>query len=374
MHFQQIVASLALTSLAVAAPLSEEKRASPSEKFTVFQDKQARPEGRKVAGPIALAEALGKYGRVGLSPSPAVKQAAAKAAAQDDGTVAANPEQFDQAYLSPVTIGGETLQLDFDTGSSDLKISYGDGSSASGDVYTDSVDIGGTTVNAQAVELAKTVSAAFASNEGDGLLGLAFSKINTVTPDQQKTFFDNAIPSLSEPLFAVDLKKGQAGTYDFGFIDDSKHTGEITYTPVDDSQGFWGFTTSGYKVGDGETVTEDINSIADTGTSLALLQDDVVSAYYAAVDGAENSQSEGGYIFPCDATLPDLTFQIEDYAAVVPGSFFNYAPASAEGQCFGGLQSSGDLGLSIFGDVFLKAQYVVFSNSPLQLGFAPKDL
>ena len=91
------------------------------------------------------------------------------------------------------------------------KISYGDGSSASGDVYTDTVDVGGTTVDAQAVELASTISSEFQQDQSDGLLGLAFSSINTVTPDQQQTFFTNAEGSLDSPLFAVDLKKGQPG-------------------------------------------------------------------------------------------------------------------------------------------------------------------
>ena len=226
----------------------------------------------------------------------------------------------------------------------------------------------------QAVELASTISAEFAQNPGDGLLGLAFSKINTVKPKKQQTFFDNAIANLESPLFAVDLKKGQPGSYDFGFIDDSKYTGEITYTPVDNSQGFWGFTSTGYKVGDGDAQDATINAIADTGTSLILLEDDIVSAYWTAVDGAQNSDTEGGYVFPCDSTLPDFAIQIEGYSAVVPGSFINYAPASEQGTCFGGIQSAGNIGTGILGDVFLKAQYVVFSNDGPQLGFAAKDL
>lgn len=36
----------------------------------------------------------------------------------------------------------------------------------------------------QAVERAKEVSATLASGQGDGLLGLAFSLINTVTPQE----------------------------------------------------------------------------------------------------------------------------------------------------------------------------------------------
>jgi len=39
---------------------------------------------------------------------------------RQDGTVAATPENGDVEYDAPVTIGGQTLNLDFDTGSSDL--------------------------------------------------------------------------------------------------------------------------------------------------------------------------------------------------------------------------------------------------------------
>lgn len=256
-------------------------------------------------------------------------------------------------------------------------ISYGDGSSASGNVYSDVVDVGGTSVTGQAVELAQKISSEFAQDLSDGLLGLAFSAINTVKPDQQKTFFDNATPQLSAPLFTANLKKGQPGSYNFGYIDDSQHTGEITYTAVDNSQGFWGFTATGYTVGSGAASDEDISAIADTGTSLLLLPETVVTAYYEQVSSAKNDQQQGGYTFDCDAALPNISFTIEGYEAVVPGSFINYAPLSeGSSTCFGGLQSSAGVGVNIFGDVFLKAQFVVFENegNGPRLGFAAKDL
>ena len=58
-------------------------------------------------------------------------------------------------------------------------IQYADGSGASGVVGTDTVTIGGTTVQGQAVELANQVSSTFVSDAADGLVGLAFSSINT---------------------------------------------------------------------------------------------------------------------------------------------------------------------------------------------------
>jgi aspergillopepsin I len=211
-------------------------------------------------------------------------------------------------------------------------ISYGDGSRASGNVYTDTVDVGGTNVTGQAVELASQIGAQFQQDENnDGLLGLAFSSINTVSPNQQTTFFDTAISQgvLSQDLFTVDLKKGEPGTYDFGFIDDSKYTGGITYTPVDNSQGFWEFTGTGYGVGSGRFQRASIDAIADTGTTLILIEDSIVEAYYAAVDSASYHSQQGGYTFNCSADLPDFTLGIGSYKAVVPGSYINFAPLQA---------------------------------------------
>ena len=117
----QVLAVSALVSLITAAP-HPQKRAVPvggNKKFSVPQGSPKLP-GKKIAGPIELARIYGKYERIGASAPPKVNAAASSAAALADGTVPANPEEFDQAYLSPVDIGGQTVNLDFDTGSSDL--------------------------------------------------------------------------------------------------------------------------------------------------------------------------------------------------------------------------------------------------------------
>ena len=121
-------------------------------------------------------------------------------------------------------------------------ITYGDGSGASGTVGTDVVTVGGISVSGQAVEIATKVSSGFMSDPSDGLLGLAFSSMNTgvnatlelsfsqqvdiptVIPTPQKTFFDTAKSSLSSPLFTADLKYHAAGLYYLTFIDPSLMT------------------------------------------------------------------------------------------------------------------------------------------------------
>lgn len=142
-------------------------------------------------------------------------------------------------------------------------ISYGDGSGAAGTVGMDVVNIGGATATRQAVELATAVSQSFSKDtNNDGLVGLAFSQLNTIKPTKQTTFFDSVMPQLAMPVFSVDLKNDSTGTYQFGAIDMSKAQGPLTTIPVNSSSGFWQV--------DSPTVTIGNQKIANQGGSPAI--------------------------------------------------------------------------------------------------------
>ena len=111
------------------------------------------------------------------------------------------------------------------------KISYGDQSSASGIVGTDTVNVGGLVIQNQAVELATQLSDEFQRDTGSGLLGLAFGTLNTVQPTPVKTPVENMIAQNDikgdMQLFTAKLgswrdanepDKGES-FYTFGFID-----------------------------------------------------------------------------------------------------------------------------------------------------------
>lgn len=61
------------------------------------------------------------------------------------------------------------------------------------------------------------------------------------------------------------------------------------------------------------------------------------------------------------------------YKSVTPGKHLKMSPVTEGGStCFGGMQSNDGMDFAIFGDVFLKSQYVVFDMNGPRLGFAPQ--
>jgi len=335
-------------------------------------------------------------------------RAAAKPEA-GESEVPADDVQNDTEYTVPVMIGtpGVTLHLDFDTGSSDLwvwgptitanasshtiynptksstakpdsgltwNISYGDGSSGSGDVYSDVVTLGSISIPNQAVEVAEKLSSAFTSGDGsDGLLGLAFPTINTVTPTQQLTPVANMIQQklVEKPLFTAKLdKEDSKGFYTFGDIASESAVGasvsNITYTAVLSTNGFWEFYSPTLTIGTTTSKREANNTaIADTGTTLLLLSDAACSLIYRQISGAKMDASAGGWVLPTNSTPPNLSFGVgtDGLEYGISGEDIKFADAG-NGMSFGAVQSRGGNPQDILGDVFLKRVYAIFDQTP----------
>ncbi|RMZ77701.1 hypothetical protein DV738_g4244, partial [Chaetothyriales sp. CBS 135597] len=407
-----LVALAFLLSLVLASPIRQERKRS-------FKVRGIPNPNYKPDGPRAYRRALSKFGfdDIGFVPGGDVASrvaAASKASSNsttsnENGETPATGAENDALFVAPVTIGGQQLLLNFDTGSADFwvfntnldadaqtghtiydpsqsttaqdldgtfEITYGDGSFASGPVALDTVDIGGSTVDAQAIGLPNNVSQSFIrETASNGLVGLAFSTLNTIQPTQQKTFFENVVNDLTQPVFTASLKHDAVGSYEFGIIDTSSFTGSLAVTPIDSSNGFWQFASESAVIA-GQTVSVPGGvAIADTGTSLILTDDNIVVAYWSQVQDAQISQEAGGVVFPCDTVLPDLQLAIGDQLATVNGENVNFSQVGTDNTgrefCFGGIQSNQGIGFSILGDVFFKSNFVVFDLSGPSLAFAP---
>ncbi|RBQ66234.1 hypothetical protein FVER14953_05650 [Fusarium verticillioides] len=326
------------------------------------------------------------------------------------GTASATPPQYyDSQYVVPVKIGTPAQQtyLNFDTGSSDLwvfstdtyqpdqaghilykpdksttskrlsgqtwSIKYGDGTGASGIVYTDKVQVGKTYVNKQAIESATEVSDGIAADKfSHGIMGLAMSSLNTVRPTPQKTYFQNVQDALAVPVFTANLQKGKAGNYNFGYIDQGEYYGSIQFAKVTKNSPWWQLNIEGFRVAQGAPWHKyNYSAIVDTGTTLLLLPSYLVNFYYKKVKGAYVDQDYGVWVFPCSAKLPSFYFGFGSYRGKVPGNYINYGRLTST-VCYGGIQSSDGIGFAILGDILLKAQFVVFDLKGQRVGFANK--
>lgn len=99
------------------SPISLQKRS-----FKVSRIRQANYVPN---GPKALKKAFVKFGFDDISflpQAPTTENVGTSSSVKGDeeGDVSASPTQNDAEFLSPVMVGGQTLVMDFDTGSSDM--------------------------------------------------------------------------------------------------------------------------------------------------------------------------------------------------------------------------------------------------------------
>lgn len=209
-----------------------------------------------------------------------------------------------------------------------------------------------------------------------GCSGLAFGTINTVKPTPAKTPVENMIAQSDIPktaeLFTVYLSsvkdQGAESFYTFGAIDQTAAgKGQIKYTPVDNSQGFWMFDSPTFSI-NGQTTEQSGNkAIADTGTTLALVSDAACKAIYAQIKGATYDQQNQGWVFPTPSdvsTLPTVGFAAGDQIYTIQKEVLAFQDLG-NGTSYGSIQSRGNNPFDILGDAWLTSIYAVsFSMQP----------
>ena len=207
---------------------------------------------------------------------------------RDNGLAQAVP--LPQDYISkwevPVLLGGQQVSLCVDTGSATLWVygpsarnpagrstydpsqsstsasqdgetfnaTYGPGFGASGSISSDSVNIGGAIVPSMDIGVADTIGDFMldgASAATDGFLGLAFKYGNAIRPDQSPTFVEMVLPYLDQPVFTVDFREDNSGSFGLGAVDDTAYTGQLINVPVDNgTDGSWTVDGVSFGVGD----------------------------------------------------------------------------------------------------------------------------
>lgn len=199
----------------------------------------------------------------------------------------------------------------------------------------------------------------------DGILGLGFEGLSL---GGASTVFKNAIDQgvVAQQMFAFDLGDNSDGELTLGGYDDSKFTGEITWTPLSEPK-YWQIDIEDVHAGSFSSGTT--NGIVDSGTSLITGPSATITRIATEVGAMPNLM--GQYTIDCSkvSSLPDLEFVINGKTWSVPGKDL---VISAGGTCLFAM-----MGMDIpngpqwiLGDVFMRQYYTIFDYGNKRVGFA----
>ena len=265
--------------------------------------------------------------------------------------------------------GGRSRPFSFRRKRLEWDIEHGDGSSVSGLVGYDDIEIGDIKFSKQAVQLANLFSGKqFIENSADGTLGLGFGHLNSVRPGPVKTPLEMMChqQSLKEQLFTVNLIGRPFFT--FGFIDQVARTGrDIHWVDIDSRDGFWMFSSRHARVGNKCLKRLGGAAVADTGSSLILTHPYIVWMIYKQINGAKYDSKQPGWVYPAGVKVPEVAFSVGDDDScmiVIDEKSMRHSDLGG-GFVFGAIQEnpaydSGGLQFDIFGTPFFRQVYAIF--------------
>ncbi|KEI40896.1 uncharacterized protein L969DRAFT_361018 [Mixia osmundae IAM 14324] len=319
------------------------------------------------------------------------------------GGIALKDYNNDLLWAGPVTIGTppQSFVIDFDTGSADfwipssncttsacsshnkyddgasstsslvpgnqLNVQYGDGSSTTGSVFTDTVTVAGLTVAKQTFGAAATLSSEWSDDPMDGIMGMGFQAISTLNVPP---FFFNLVSEgkTKSPQFSFKLASGGGSELYLGGANSAHYSGAIEWHSVQ-SQSYWVLNSNVYI--NKTQAASGIYAIIDSGTTVIVAPTADASSFWAQVPDS-GVYNNGYYTFPCDSP-PTVSFQFDS------GKKWNIkaddlnlgATSPGSGRCVGAIVGQ-DVGMNawIVGDTFMKGVYTTFDASANRVGFS----
>lgn len=291
-------------------------------------------------------------------------------------------------YLVNFELGspGQTNTASLDTGSSDLwvygpntgapttydntqssssqyvnngfQIAYVDGSTSSGNYYTDNIKWGSTEIDFQFAVTTQQYQ------NMNGVFGIAQEGEEASLYGPYPNFpvaLKNAgkVESVAYSLYLDDVDTS-SGTLLYGAVDTSKYTGPLKAVPITSGGGFnVDFEVKGHS----------LNGVLDAGTSLTYLPDDIVSSIASDLGATWNNevgayQAEG-------SPSGSVTYTFGGVPVTVPASeLFLEINGDGNGNFLTILPYSEAQDYILLGDSFLRSAYVVYDISNNQIAIA----
>jgi Eukaryotic aspartyl protease len=354
----------------------------------------------------------------------------------DSDEIPANITPDGTGYCSPITVGegdtAQTFNVVLDTGSGDFWvysdlllqnepflpnvshtvynpfnsttarpsgqinfIQYGAGNET-GVVFLDTVTLAGIEAKQQPVEATLKTDDVFnpVNFPCDGIFGLWALGNTTVQPGPNQTvlqdiFFGEGSPD--QKIFTALLTRPTEGEgfFTFGSIDqDALQNQTVNFVDVLPPGflgfSFWNVSANAIFVNGEEIPNSDSTAIVDTGTTLIILNEDVLPAIYEPVGGFFDNNT-GAWTFPFNssivADLPIITMPVGGHNVTLASEDLAFDTESVPGFAIGGIQGNGVAsgGFEIYGDVWLRNVYAVFDlgtgdGTDFRFGFVPREI
>ncbi|KAK3822546.1 MAG: aspartic peptidase domain-containing protein [Linnemannia gamsii] len=293
----------------------------------------------------------------------------------------------------------ETYTVIFDTGSSDLLLSsatcsncgprtryninssstasnlrktfslqFSNKQTASGDLFTDTVSIGGLSATGQTLGAATSYSSSLEGNPVDGIMGMAFPSLSgyPATPVMNTLKSQGAV---SPGQFSFKLTGTDPELF-IGGANRALYADPMTQNPVT-KQGYWQVALDAIGVGSSRPVVG-IQAIIDTGSATIDLPPGEAAAFYAAIPKSKDASGTAGpglFTFPC-ASEPRVSFTFGGVSFPMSPSTFNLGQVSeGSDDCVGSIVS-GELDVAVIGTSFLQNVYTTFDFDGSWVGFA----
>jgi aspergillopepsin I len=263
---------------------------------------------------------------------------------------------------------------------------YGSGFCDNGVVFTDVVSFGGIAFSDVSL-MVQTYNNDISPPFQTGNLGLNHDPLQSTSPKDIASFAYALEPYLDSHVYTLDYNRfTEQGTFDFGYIDKAKYTGNLAYAPIDESGGEWTVSVAGIYTKTGY-VSYAYDIIVDSGTGGFgdwHVPPAVAAAYFATVPGAhiyaDNGSfgGQGSWIYPCDSDLPDLVIVFGSQNVTIPGVYLESGYSTTDpdypGYCqtnFNGYGGS-DASPYMHGESFIESLFLVFDYDNARVGFASK--
>lgn len=270
--------------------------------------------------------------------------------------------------------------------SNDFNITYADGSTASGDYATDSLAIGGVSLDNFQFGLGET------STVQQGVMGIGY-QLNEVQVHSGNQPYANLPVALVDAghiqvaaysLWLNDLS-ASSGEILFGAVDSSKYSGSLETVPIVGSNGVYsviaialtGLTVNGQAQDSSELP---LAVLLDSGSSLSYLPTGMLNPIFEQVNAVYDGNS-GVAFAACNLAQSDgsVQFNFSGAAITVPYSELLIPATTVPGTgprlqngdeaCYFGIsESSGNI--AILGDTFLRSAYVVYDLENNEISLA----